>query len=181
MSEFRAAHRYATALLGVAGERNLLEPVGKDLEGINSLIKQSTDFALFLKSPVVNTEKKKSVLSKIFAGKIEDLTLKFILLLASKGREGLLPAIIDRFSRLRDDRMGVIRASVRSAIPLGEAQQKELTRQLEQSTAKKVRLSLHTDPTLRGGFTVQYDDTVWDASIRHQLERLKQKFMDASV
>lgn len=177
MSQVRAAHRYALAILSVAEESKQLEPVGRDFEYLDSLLKQSREFASFTQSPVINKEKKKAVLREVLAGKVSDLTLKFLMLLASREREGLIAEIIQQFVRLRDERLGIIKATVRSAVPLTQQQQQQLGKRLEESTGKKIRLSLLEDPSLRGGFTVQYDDTVWDASVRRQLELLREKFM----
>jgi len=172
MSNVRAATRYATALLGVAGERRDLEAVGKDLSFLEELITKVPDFALFLKSPVVSKERKKKALTEILAGKTGETVTAFVLLLATKGREDLLPAIISQFHRLRDEKLGILNARAKSAMDFSAEQEKNLVARLEQSTGKKVRLTVGSDPALVGGFTVQYEDTVWDASVKRQLERL---------
>ncbi len=172
MSNVRAATRYASALLGVAGERRDLEAVGKDMSFLEELISKVPDFALFLKSPVISKERKKRALSEILAGKTGDTVRAFVLLLASKDREALLPEIITQFTRLRDEKSGVLNATAKSAAPLTPGQEKNLVGQLEKTTGKKVRLKVSSDRTLVGGFTVQYEDTVWDASVKRQLELL---------
>ena len=178
MSEYRAASRYATAILGVAQEVNKLDDVSKDFQLIEKLVVGSREFVSFLKSPVVNSEKKKKTLTEIFEGKVADLTMKFILLLASKGREGLLPEITRQFYRLRDVRLGILRVMARTTVPFTPKQEQELREQLEKVTKKKVHLKFVIDPALRGGFTVHHEDTVWDASVRHQLEVLRERFVN---
>ena len=178
MSEFRAAYRYALALIGVAEEVNKLDDVNNDLTSLEKLIKDSKEFTLFLKSPVVNSEKKKRVLTEILQGKTSELTLKFVLLLAGKGREGLLPEIIQQFSKLRDERLGILRVTARSTVAFKPEQEKLLISQIETATKKSVRMSYVIDPALKGGFMVQHDDTVWDASVRHQLEVLWERFVE---
>src|SRR5262245_50897689 len=108
MSEFRAAYRYAVAFLAVAEEMKKLDEVSRDLASIDKLIKDSREFMLFLKSPVVNSAKKKQTLTEILRGSISEITQKFVLLLASKGREGLLPEVIQQFYKLRDVRLGIL-------------------------------------------------------------------------
>ncbi len=175
MSEIRASHRYATAILSVAADANNLDGVFNDFQGIDKLLAGSPDFRVFLKSPVVNAEKKKKVLGEIFKGTVGDLTLKFILFLASKGREALLPGIIRQFYLLRDERLGILDVKTRSAVPMTKPQEQELISQLEKTTKKKIRLGGAIDASLKGGFTVQFEDTVWDASVRHQLEVLRER------
>lgn len=179
MSNFRAASRYATAILAIAQELNKLDEVSKDFEYIERLIKDEREFSLFLKSPVIKTEKKKRLLSELFHDKLSDITLKFVILLASKDREGILPEIIQQFYRLRDERLGILNVKVRTAVQFMSDQEKQLIGQLETALKKKIRITYSEDSSLKGGFTVQYDDTVWDASVNHQLDMLRQKFVES--
>jgi F-type H+-transporting ATPase subunit delta len=172
MSNVRAASRYAAALLGVSDERGEMETVGRDISFLEELITKVPDFALFLKSPVVSKERKRQALTQIIGGKTGETVGTFVLLLASKRREALLPDIISEFHRLRDVKTGVLNASAKSAAPFSPGQEKNLTGQLEKATGKRVRLKVSRDPALVGGFTVQYEDTVWDASVKRQLELL---------
>jgi F-type H+-transporting ATPase subunit delta len=181
MSEFRAAYRYALAVIGVAEEIKKLDEVSKDFEFIEKLTTESHEFSMFLKSPVVNQEKKKTTLTEILNGRVTDLTMKFVMILASKGREGLLPEITRQFYKLRDERLGILRVTTTSAVPFKPEQEKSLIGRLEQATKKKIRLSYAIDPALKGGFTVQHEDTVWDASVRHQLEVLRKRFTEGIV
>jgi F-type H+-transporting ATPase subunit delta len=59
------------------------------------------------------------------------------------------------------------------AAPLTPAQERRLTERLEEATKKKVRMKYVRDATLRAGFMVRLGDTVWDASVRHELEQLR--------
>ncbi len=181
MSDVRAAVRYAQALLAVAEETRKLDAVSSDLEGIRALIAQVREFAVFLKSPVINIEKKKRVLTQLFKGRLDVLTSNFIHLLASKGRERLLPEIIGEFYRLRDEHLGIITVTAKSAVRLTPGEERELVTQLEKATRKKVTMTAVIDPSLVGGFTVQHEDTVWDASVRHELEVLRRRLIEGVV
>jgi F-type H+-transporting ATPase subunit delta len=173
MSQIRAATRYATALLGVAVERNELDAVAGDVGFLDRAIAGSPDLSAFLRSPVINKEKKKKALREILSGRTGETMLAFVLLLASKDRESLLPEILRQFHRLRDERLGILDASARSAAEFTDEQKARLGEKIGKVTGKKVRLTVERDPSLIGGFTVQYEDTVWDASVRRQLELLR--------
>ena len=181
MSETRAAYRYALAILGVAEETKNLDVVSKDFEFLDKLIRETKEFAVFLKSPVVTAEKKKRVLMEILKGSVSDLTMTFIMLLASKDREGLLPELIRQFSRLRDQRLGILDVTARASVKFTDAQEQNLVRQIEQATKKKVRMNVVLAPELKGGFTVQFEDTVWDASVRRQLEVLRLRLVEGGT
>ena len=181
MTEARAAYRYALALIGVAQEMKKLDAVDRDLTFIEKLTRETREFYLFLKSPVITTEKKKRVLHEIIRGNVGDVTVKFVMLLASKGREELLPEIVRQFVRLRDERLGILNVEARSAVQFTTAQEESLARQLEKATMKRVRMRYVLDPSLKGGFIIQHEDTVWDASVRHQLEVMRQRLLEGTA
>jgi F-type H+-transporting ATPase subunit delta len=174
MSESRSAYRYALAILEVAEETKQLERVGEDLAIIGNAIKESREFYLFLKSPIVNKDKKKRLLGEVFKNKVSELTMKFILLVTHKGRESFLPEIIRQFNALRDQRLGIINVTVKTASTFTQDQRKRLVDRIEAFTKKSVRLGEILEPQLIGGFTVQYEDTVWDGSVKRQLENLRE-------
>jgi F-type H+-transporting ATPase subunit delta len=176
MSDTRAAYRYARALLGTAVERKLLDAIGEDFELIEKTARSSREFLAFLRSPVINMEKKKSVLTAAFQKRVHPLTFQFLMLIASRNRESILPEIIRQFERLRDEELGVENAIVRTAVPLSREHEKQLSTKLERLRKKKIRLQHILDPSLKGGIQVQVGDTVWDGSIKHQLELLRQRF-----
>lgn len=177
MAESRAAYRYALALIGLAEEVKQLDAVSADMENLEKLVKSSRDLFLFLKNPVINREKKKMVLSEILKGKVSDLTFQFMKLLATKNREHLLPEIIEQYGKLLDQKRGVIPVIVRTASSFSKEQEQMLAERLRTMTKKIPRMKFVQDASLLGGFAVQYDDTVWDGSVRHQLERLKKRFI----
>lgn len=181
MSEFRSAYRYALAIISVAEEQGKLDEMNKDVQLLEKLINESREMFLFLKSPVVNAERKKRLLTELLKGNVGDITMKFLILLASKGREGLLPEIIQQFYRLRDQRLGILNVNMKTTVKFSEAQERQLISQLERVTGKKIRLSSIIDASLKGGFTVQHDDTVWNASVRRQLELLRSRFIEAAA
>jgi F-type H+-transporting ATPase subunit delta len=109
------------------------------------------------------------------------LTLKFVLLLASKGRELLLPGILRQFTILRDKRLGILNITVRTAVAFTPEEEASLVKQLEQTTGKKARMMWVLDRSLIGGFVVELEDTVWDASVRHQLEALKIRLVEGAA
>jgi F-type H+-transporting ATPase subunit delta len=176
MSEYRAAHRYALALIGLAEGRKEVEEVGKDLRHLDRLISGSRDFRLFLQSPVVNARKKRQILDGLLRGRIGEPILLFLFFLASRRREGLLPEIIVDFFRLLDERTGIVDATASVAVPLSPPQEQRLVARLEQATGKKVRIRYVVDRSLKAGFMVRIDDTVWDASVRHELDHLRRTF-----
>jgi F-type H+-transporting ATPase subunit delta len=95
MATPRAAIRYAKSLFSLAEEKGAIDNMEKDIRLLNDAVQGSDDLELLLKSPVIKADTKENILVKIFEGKIESLTLEFIKILVRKGRESILPAIVD--------------------------------------------------------------------------------------
>jgi len=178
MSVKRVASRYAKSVLDLAIESNRLENVKDDMQSLQALIGNSKDLAAFLKSPVIQLARKQAILQGLFAGKIDELTLKFILLLAGKQRESLLPEIVIQFMDQYRALKHISVVHVVSASELSAEQIQMLKSTIESSPVGFENVEIHTriDPSLIGGFVVELDDKVLDASVRHHLEGLRKEF-----
>ena len=175
MKDIRVAKPYARALYEAAVEQNTLEPVIADVDGLRVLMEQSEEFTQLIHNPVLSPQFKSDTFQQLFADTLQPLTVSFFKLLALKQRERYLVAIMDVFSAIVDEAAGRIVAKVTTAVPITAAQAERLAQQLSTYSGKQVRLETITDPQIQGGFIVQLDDTVFDASVATQLQRLKQQ------
>jgi F-type H+-transporting ATPase subunit delta len=144
---------------------------------IHNLANSSNDLKLFLRSPIIDRSKKKKAIEALFTGRVDELTEHFLFLLIDKEREALIEMIAVEFSDLYDQMMGVARADVKAAFRLDKEDNSTVQSKLEELTSKKVRLSFSIDKSLVGGFLAQIGDTVYDGSVRRQLEILKQQLI----
>lgn len=172
----RVARRYAQALMSASEERRTLETTAADLTKIAVVIQGSRELRTFLASPVVSIPRKKSILHELFGTTVSADTLAFLDMLVTKQREDELAGIIEQFHALHDVKMGIANVDVTAAVELSAQQQKALQKELEQRTGKSVRLRVGVDTSIRGGLVVRIGDTVLDASLSHQLERLRERF-----
>ena len=175
MRDIRVAKPYARALYEAALEQDALASIATDVDKLRDLIEQSEELAQLIHSPVLSPEFKSETFQQLFADAMQPLTINFFKLLASKQRERYLIAIIDIFSEIVDAAAGRIVAKVTTAVPITSEQAEQLTAQLSVYSGKQVRLETTTDAQIQGGFIVQLDDTVFDASVASQLQRLKQQ------
>jgi F-type H+-transporting ATPase subunit delta len=178
MSNLRIANRYAEALMTTAEELHILKDVSDDLTDIRRIIKESHEFQLFLKSPVVKKEKKQQVFEAVFGKMIQPLTLKFLSLLAEKGRVDILLSIIEAFFRLQDETLGIVNVHVKAAAELSAQQTAQLVQRFEDYSKKKVRIDVNLDSKLIGGFIARIGDTMFDGSVKRQLELLRKRFAE---
>ncbi len=178
MSQIRIARRYADALIGIALEKKELLRVGEDFQMIQDLTKESRDFQLFLKSPVISKEKKISIFEEMLGTRIHPIVLSFLRFLVEKGREGILPAIITQFFAAMDESLGIVSIDVRAAVDLTEHHQAEIEKRFEKIARKKVRATYSLDKQLLGGFVVKVGDTMFDGSVKQQLRLLRERFAE---
>ncbi|HTP13955.1 MAG TPA: ATP synthase F1 subunit delta [Bacteroidota bacterium] len=180
MTNERVARRYAEGLFEMAVEQKKLEVIARDLEKLRETIARSHEFLLFLKSPVIDKTRKQSILRMLFEGKLDASTVRFLHVLAEKGRENVLQDIIARFFALQDEREGIVTVEVKTATDFSTDQTSALRQKLESLTKKKVKITFGMDKQLKGGFVARVGDTVFDGSIKRQLELLRERFAGGS-
>ena len=174
MNETPVSLRYANALIGAAEDKDILDQVRDDISGILDLIQESKDLCDFLADPLIHPAQKVAAFKTLFSGKVDDLTLGFLVLLCEKRREKTLEGISRGFLALLDERRGVVTAEVRSAQRLSEEQQARLSERLSAYSGKEVRLEIEVDEGLKAGFVARLGDQVFDGSLDSQLSRLRQ-------
>ena len=175
MRDNRVAKPYARALYEAAVEQGEVESIVNDIDQLYHVIEQSQEFSEFISTPLLSPQFKSDTFQQLFTDTMHSLTINFLKLLAQKQRERFLLAIMDVFSAIVDEAAGRIVAKVRTATPITQDQEQRLIDQLSTFSGKQVRLETETDQQIQGGFIVQVDDTVYDASIASQLQRLKQQ------
>ena len=180
MRGLRAGTRYARALIGQAKEQSSLEAVHKDVLLLQETLKKSNDLLLLLQSPIVKTEKKKTVLEQIFKGKVQDLTLQFLLMMTEKKREGALPIILSSFISQYNEKHGIAVVQVKTATPLSDKNRKEIEEKVKSSYHfNSVQLKETVDERLIGGIVIRIGDKQIDESIRKKLNEIHQELINA--
>jgi len=164
-----------------AEEAHLLEQTARDAEMIATTVRENRELRLVLASPIIVKEKKKRILSELFEKKVGRVMVRFLNLLMEKDREGQLLDILEQFLHLFDERRGILRVEVTSAVDLTVREREQLKNRLESYTRKTVVPTFRRDPDLLGGFLVRLDDRVIDASLAHQLTLLREKFLEGSA
>jgi len=126
MTGNKSAYRYAVALWEVADEAGQTESVFKDIQTLKNLLKSSDDFYRFVDSPRINADQHKVGFKALFKNRINKITINFLYLLIEKGRVNIIPVIINQFFLVRNDRMGIAKAVLTSAVSMSENQKKQL-------------------------------------------------------
>ena len=178
MSIETIARRYATALADVVIKSGETETVKSELRAWEQLISGNADLQSAFRNPSIQHSSKEKVLEGLLAKvKPSKTTGNFLRVLLRNGRLTDLKAINERFDAVLEERGGSVIAEVTSAREISVAQANELKMNLERLTGKQVKLNYSIDPSLIGGVVTQIGSTVYDSSIKTQLENLKEELI----
>jgi F-type H+-transporting ATPase subunit delta len=170
--------RYASALVDVVTGPNGMDaaPVAQQLRAFESLLSGSAELKNVLASPAVAAARKRAVVrqlaDRLGAAKI---VRNFLLVLTDHRRLPGLTQVIDSFEIQLDARLGFVRAELRTARELDERQKSALVDGLSRFTGKKVRARFAVDAGLIGGVVAHIGSTLYDGSVRGQLDSLARR------
>ncbi|HYR43167.1 MAG TPA: ATP synthase F1 subunit delta [Terriglobia bacterium] len=173
-----AANRYARALMDVLYPEKA-EAGRQQLQEFLALLNNQPDARRFLENPTTAVDRRKRLLKEIFdALSLDRRVANFIGILVDRDRLPILEKIIEAYQKLLDDRLGILRARVTAAYSLNTSEQRELMARLERATGKQVRMEVAVDPSLIGGVIAQVGSTIYDGSVRHQLQAFKSRVVE---
>lgn len=180
MKGVRAAARYAKALQQLSQEKNLLDEIIVDVKLIHNTIAENKELSLMLKSPIIEADKKGKVLSLIFDKKINDVSLNFIQLVISHKREAILAPICEEFISIYNGIKNIAIVKVTSAVALTDVLRTDLIVKIKKDySLAAVELVEKVDESLIGGMILRIGDKQLDASIKGQLNNIKQELVQA--
>ena len=169
--------RYARAFAEVVLEQKL--DTGKVLAELGSLVElvnSSPQLLAVWENPAVPAEQKRNLLDAIAqrAG-VSRQVRNFLAVLIDRGRIVALPLIARQFETELNERLGFVEAEIASARELGEQEKRALEAQIAQVTGRRVRARYVRDAALLGGAVIQVGSTIYDGSVKGQLQRLKEQ------
>lgn len=173
----RLAYRYAKSLIDLAIEKNQLEQVYADMKYLAAVCKSSSEFVSLLKSPIVKGDKKTAILAAVTTGKVSELTTAFNNLLINKGRENSLPEVISAVIEQYNTIKGIHQVKLTTAVEVSEEIKNAIQAKVAQEAGlSKVELETKVDEKLIGGFVLEFNNNLVDASILRDLRDIKKQF-----
>ncbi|MBI1289146.1 MAG: ATP synthase F1 subunit delta [Flavobacteriales bacterium] len=176
MAESKVASRYAKAFLDLVSEKGKLDEALKDMELLIGTVSENRDLLLLLKSPVVHTEKKVSILKSIFEKNLSEASMLFVTLVTKKRREGTLLEIAKEFIAQYKQMKNITTANVSSAAVLSADAKKRILDIVQKQVGGTVELQEEVNPDLIGGFVLRIGDQQLDTSILAKVNSLRQEF-----
>jgi F-type H+-transporting ATPase subunit delta len=171
-----AARRYAEAAFELATRDDALDAYGEGLELATSLAGEGAVLDV-LRNPARPLRQRTDLVDKLLANRVPDPVLKLVGLLVQRGRIDRLGDVSQEFRRMRYEERGIVQAVAKTAMPLTSAETAALQKKLAGMTGRTVDLRVETDESLIGGITVRVGDTLYDASVRGRLERLRERLV----
>ena len=165
--------RYATALFELARDEKKIEAVEASLNKVRAALDQSEDFRTLTTSPVLSrADAEKGVQAAAGTLGLDEITVRFLGVLAKNRRLSQLPMVIRNVRTLAARHRGETTAEVTSAHPLNDDQVAQLKSQLKARVGRDVSVELNVDPSILGGLVVRIGSQMIDSSIRTRLNSL---------
>ncbi|UTW63768.1 ATP synthase F1 subunit delta [bacterium SCSIO 12741] len=171
----KVARRYAKSLLFLAMERGEQQAVFQQLQQVAKVAEENRDLRILLSSPVVQKDKKISILQTIFAGSFGELLNGFVSLLTKNNRESLLQQIAVAYMELYKAENKIVSAQVTTAIPMDDDFRQRIRGVVGALDSNEVEILEDVDAELIGGLKLRIGDIQVDASVARQLREIRNK------
>jgi F-type H+-transporting ATPase subunit delta len=174
---------YARAFADVVMTKsNLLDPVRmlEELRGIEALFEESDPLRRVMENPSIPGDRKRAVLDAITMrlGTTRQVR-NFVAVLTDHRRLPLFGEVLKQLEQELDERQGFAEAQVSSARQLSDPEKQVLETEITKMTGKKVRARYAQDGSLLGGAVVQVGSTIYDGSVKGQLERIREQLIES--
>jgi F-type H+-transporting ATPase subunit delta len=169
---------YGEVLFDLAEQGGQISTVQEEMAVVRQIVRREPEFASLLSSEIIKGDEKIGIVRRVFDGRLSDLTVHFLCVLARRGRMGFLAGISDRFEALADEYHHRQPVEVTVAKQPDEALVEKLKADLAAALKSEVKLSVKVDPALIGGVVIRKDDVMIDSSVRSSLERAVKTIVD---
>ncbi len=169
---------YARAIYELAEQFEVVEELKGEMELLGTLIAQEREFLHIMSSPQFSADYKQSLLNKMFAGKINELTLNFLLAVDRHNRMMYLPQMIARFGEIWDAHHGISIVELTFHENLSQGELANVAESVSNAMGKQVQIRLNVKPAIMGGAVIRYGASVIDNSIKGRLHRAVRTIMD---
>jgi F-type H+-transporting ATPase subunit delta len=172
------AFNYAHALLELANEgQQQAEEIAEELRDVRQVIDANPNFGLFLADPAISELERGNVIKKIFEGRVSRLLLDFMGVLNVKGRLGMFTEIAGAYGDLLEAQLSKVEVDVTVAQKLDDQQLEEVRQRVSQALKREAVVHQYVDESIIGGLLLRVQDQLIDASVRYQLQSIKNRMM----
>ncbi len=181
MAEDAVARRYAEALVELGEEHDKLEVFATQLQGVVRLLDESAEFRHLLLNPGIESGERRAAIRSLGEDiDLDQMMVNFLFILLDNDRVRHVPEILAAFHDRLDDQQNRVRAEITSAVALEGSEKEALRKAIAEMTGKDVEMTTDVDESLIGGAVTRIGGTVYDGSVRTQLEQLKDNILTAT-
>lgn len=170
----KPVREYTSALFSLATENNAEKEILNSFSVIEEVLSEFPRYFLLISSPNIPVSERENLISESFSGKCHILAVIFLKLLCRNERFDILPQCIKEYKKLYSKHISLSAPKIISAVPLSDAEKKELIKTLCELTQCEVRPEYKTDKSILGGIIIRIDDRVFDGSLIHRLQNIKE-------
>jgi F-type H+-transporting ATPase subunit delta len=169
---------YSRVLYDLAEEFGIVGDIKDEMTMLAELVEQNREFLHMMSSPQFTDETKQSLINKMFAGKVSDLTLNFLLEVEKHNRMMYLSQITDGFAEIWNAHNGISIVELTLHENISPEELANVTQAVSNAMGRQVRLKLKIRPAIMGGAILRYGESVIDNSIKSRLYRAVRTVMD---
>jgi F-type H+-transporting ATPase subunit delta len=178
VTEPRVATRYAEGLFRLAQERREVGEIGRELEHLAALVRETPELARLMSRPDLPAERKVEALRRALGPTFSGTIHALLSTLVGHGRGDSVEMVGAAYQELVDEAAGVVRAEARTVLPLSEEQRARLIRAVERLTRKPVKLEEQIDPRVLAGVRLRVGDNLIDGSAAGRLARMREELLE---
>ncbi len=177
MNESFITVRYVKALYHLAEEAKMHDKVKNDVDILLNCIQQSPEFQFFIDNPLIKISAKLQLIDRLFSKQLNKLTMRFLHLLIKHKREAFLKNICHYYQYYYKNMLGIKEAIITTSIPLTPKHRDEIFKFISRKFKVNLELNEKVDSDIIGGFILKIEDQQINASIYHQLNKIKRELI----
>lgn len=181
MLVWEVAKKYSTALFLSVKEKGIFDQADAQMLALKQVVDGDRRLLNFLTAPQVSDEAKVALVTDVFGPRMERLLVEFLQMLVRKNRIDFLPEIIEEFDRHVKAEKGISAVTAITAVPMTEAEKRELSARLKAKTAMTIELETRVDASIIGGMILLMHNQIIDGSVRHGLDTLQDQLASVRV
>ena len=176
MNSYRINTNYAKALLMLATDRQDVDSVADDMRLVSQVTGENRELAAIFANPVLPSDKKAAIVRDLFADRVSDTTMAFLVFLVRKKRSVNMHGVSEAYLAQWRDVKGIVLGDLVTHQPVDESARALITEMVHQYTGRSVELHEGTDENMLGGFKLEFDHKMYDARLRTKIRKLRQEF-----
>lgn len=166
------ASRYAEALFSLKRDENKLLDAQNEVKELRKVFEENQDFIVLLDSSYKSIEEKDEIIDKTLVG-VDSEIKNLLKIIVQNHRAKYILDIFDGFNSLVNEYRGVTEGLAYSTEKLSEAQLSKLNHTISEIEKRPIELRNIIDPTLIGGVKIVVNDHIYDGSVKHHIEDMK--------